>query len=146
MPTDASRDVQFSTDFATVCNPQTNDTAPTAPASIDPFSLPTTFERITALIAQKRFDLMADQLVARIDIQQTYGSLLLPDVAQNETNTATIVVAADNLDAELFAPGRKVLPIQHEGRELCSKGNERLVLYDATKDLHAVFVDDSYEV
>jgi len=134
----------MTTDFTSTCNPASETVATSKP--VDPFSLPTTFERITALIAQKRFELMADQLVARIDIQQTYGSLVLPDMAQNETNTATIVVAADNLDPKLYRPGSKILPVQHEGRELCSKGNERLVLYDVTKDLHAVFVDDSYEV
>lgn len=119
-----------------------NPTATPAPTRVDPFSLPTTFERITALIDQDRFQLLDDQLVARIDLRQTYGSILLPDQAQSETNTATIVCTASNLDSKLYKPGVKVLPIQHSGRELCSRGNERLVLYDVTEDLHAVFVDD----
>jgi co-chaperonin GroES (HSP10) len=116
-------------------------TEPRPTPSIDPFSLPTTYERITALIDQGRFQLLEAQLVARIDLRQSYGSILLPDQAQSETNTATIVCIASDLEGTDFKVGRKVLPIQHAGRELCSKGNERLVLYDTKEDLHAVFVD-----
>lgn len=114
----------------------------TEPKPIDPFSLPTTFERISELIKQNRFQLMDNQLVARVDIVQSYGSILLPDKAQSETNTATLVLAASNLDSKLYHPGVKLLPIQSAGRELCSRGNERLVLYDVETDLHAIFVDD----
>jgi len=100
------------------------------------------YDRLIWLITQNRFTLSEHYLVAKIDIQQQFGSIILPDIAQHETNTATIISIAANLSAENFPIGAHCIPAQHSGRELASKGNARLVLYDTREDIHAVFLDE----
>lgn len=109
---------------------------------IDPFSLSTTFERISELIRQDKFTIFDDQLVARIDLIQQVGSILLPESAQSETNTATIVLAADNIKAD-FPRGAHIIPVQSGGRSLCENQRERLVLYDVKTEVHALITDEA---
>ena len=101
----------------------------------------TNYDRILTAIHEHRFHPADNNLVAQIDIQQQHGSIILPDSAQVELNTAKIICLADNLDAGLYKPGLHVIPVQHAGRELCSKGNHRLVIYDVTTDLHAIVTE-----
>lgn len=120
--------------------------APQSTTSTTSTSMPkfdSSYDRLLWLISQNRFQLSEHFLVARIDIQQQVGSIILPDVAQHETNTATIIVIAANLDKATFPIGAHCIPAQHTGRELASKGNARLVLYDVREDVHAVFIDEA---
>jgi len=94
-----------------------------------------------ALIKNGHLHLADDLLVALIDIKQSHGSIILPDSAQLEQNTATIVCIASNLDPLEYPLNAHIIPDQNKGRELVSKGNERLVIYDVKTDIHAVVLE-----
>jgi len=100
------------------------------------------FDYQLALIKNKHLHLADDLLIARIDIKQTHGSIILPDSAQLEQNTATILCVAKNLDSKDYPIGAHIIPDQTKGRELVSRGNERLVIYDVKTDIHAVFLPE----
>lgn len=106
-----------------------------------PLKTPTCHDSILAHIAANTFQLADSHLVVRIDIQQQYGSIILPESAQNERDTATIIHRAANLNADDFPIGAHILPVSSAGRELAEQGTSRLVLY-ALEDLIAIFVDD----
>jgi len=94
------------------------------------------------LIKNGHMKLADDLLVARIDIKQSHGSIILPDSAQIEQNTATVMCIASNLDPLDYPIGAHIIPDQSKGRELVSKNNDRLVIYDVKTDIHAVFLPD----
>lgn len=110
--------------------------------SYQPEAFETNYDRIIDQIRTHKFHPSEHTLVAQIDIQQQHGSILLPDCAQSETNTAKIICIADNLDKDLYTPGLHIIPVQSAGRELCSKGNHRLVIYDVRTDLNAIVTED----
>ena len=107
-----------------------------------PDNFETNFDRILDQIRTHKFHPSDHTLVAQIDLQQQHGSIILPDSAQTETNTAKILCIAANLDPELYKPGLHIIPVQSAGRELCSKGNHRLVLYDVRTELNAIVTED----
>jgi len=94
------------------------------------------------LIKNGHFKLQDDLLVARIDVKQMHGSIILPDSAQIEQNTATVMCIAENLDPKDYPIGAHIIPDQSKGRELVSKNNDRLVIYDVKTDVHAVFLPE----
>jgi len=114
----------------------------TKPKLKEPTHYESAFDYNLALIKNGHLKLSDDLLVARIDIKQTHGSIILPDSAQLEQNTATILCVASNLSAADYPLGAHIIPDQSKGRELVSKGNERLVIYDVKTDIHAVFLPE----
>ena len=103
-------------------------------------SYESTFDYTLDVIKNGHLHLAEHKLVGRIDVKQTHGSIILPDSAQHELNTATIVLIADNLAKADFPIGAHFIPAQASGLELCSKGNDRLVVYDVREDIHGIFL------
>lgn len=99
----------------------------------------TTFETTADLIRQSRLKPTPGRLLCRLDLQQQYGSLLLPPSAQFETATAVIIRLGDDLPFYL-QEGLRVLPHEHSGLEVAQVQHSRYIIYEL-KDLQAVFLE-----
>lgn len=82
---------------------------------------------------------LGDRVLARIDIVQSSGLLVLPPSAQYETSTASVLAVGPDAPSYL-TPGCRVLPHQHRGLEVLSDGSSRYVMYKL-EDLQAVFLE-----
>lgn len=100
-------------------------------------------ETIPSLIASNRFHPVPESFVARIDLIQQRGLIILPTSAQLETDTATIVALGSNLP-DYLAIGTRVLPHTHSGLSIFEDSSQRLVSYKL-KDIQAVFTPEATE-
>lgn len=95
------------------------------------------------LIKARKLKPVSGKLLVRIDRIQTFGSLILPESAQTETSTGTIVAFGPDLP-DYVIEGRKLLPHSQAGLEVYGDSSVRYVMY-SLEDIQLLFEDAEAE-